>query len=632
MNKNDIIMKRKIKLENFLWINCDLSTFVKNNFYKIFNIILDWFDKEIIIKKIHFDNDKFLVFLKSKNTKKDFEFYIKDNLGIKKCWWIYCTNNICFWNHNKIIDKEFLRFLLYFSKKWINLKFNSFFDIVSKDINIKKDYYKFFYKPQRPLFSIIQDWWEKTHKIRFISHEWLMRDFSKNLKFNFSEAYIHHSERECLWVWANVEINKEYHFFSYPKEYFDHSFDKYFYIQNDKEKNILKSKVDLSISFFTDLDENDIVMWKWNEKLENTLCKVVSNIKKNQIKALNFNCCCVPRVIWDDVKSILERTKSKIDIPFLFSWQLEKTVFEQKIYLIETYLSKIKNELKKIEKNTIILFWYHENIYLKYLNDILLINWVKLIAIFIPTIDVLLLEKLFQAELFVFSQNKFQEEIFEYPFKNMWVKYITPKYPYWVNNTIEWFVNIFDNLWKKYLIGDTEKQYINEYNTLVNYVKDKKYRIWIVFLWKQQLDIFFDTSYTNNIDIIEFLEEMWFWINFYIFNDISQNSINNFEKKINLYDFNDIITTTINNKVKFINNHNIIFFNNESQLYNSIKNDNVNLIYSDIYFDDRIYKLWLNLINLKFFDIWYLWAIHTIKQIIKAIEMNFFKNFWKYFN
>jgi hypothetical protein len=383
----------------------------------------------------------------------------------------------------------------------------------------------------------------------------MMRNMDQSIRLNLPEASIHHSERECLWISPN---NKDtwYNFFNFPWWFYDHSFDKYYYLTNDEKKEYIEWKNSWNwLSIFTDLNENDIVMWEWTDKLSRALDYVVENIEKNNIKMLSFNCCCVPRIVWDDIYSVLKRVKEKINIPFVFQWQLEKTPYEQKIMLLEEYINKLDiNNIKKI-KNSISLFWYHENIYQKELWDILLDNWIKINTSFIPTIDVRLLELMYKSELFVFSPNNFQKEAFEYPFQWIWTKFINPKYPYWLENTQKWLIDILWEFKNDLVINNKIFNIKKEYNNKIQIVEKKLYKVWIVFLWLQEVKKFFSTDYMNNIDIAWFLEEMWFEINLFIFDNFKGYLSRN-DDSYKLSDWNhekieEIIFNNLKNKEKF---------------------------------------------------------------------------------
>lgn len=611
MNKQEIINKRIIKPEYFFWKRYTASDFIKSGFEKLFSLFYKNFWEDFIIESAIFEINKLNITIRNKQNKQIIEFSLsQDELDQNRNWknWL---GQINLWINNNWLNENFselIRFLRIWLKK---INFIDILNILAKDPKAKKEFYQLFWKSKRPTDSIIQDRWKPIHKIRFMVPEWLIRNADQWLNFNFPTIDLHHSERECKWIYPYMQASKEIHFFNFPSWHYDHTFDKYFYL-NDEEKNDLNNKKWLIwITLFTDLNENDIISWKWNEKLENEINNWIKQIDEYGIKMIKFNCCCVPRITWDDVYSILKKAKNKIKIPFLFSWQIEKTPYEQNIILLEEYLSKIDKNKQQIIKNSIILFWYHEDIYLKYLNDIFSNNRIKLNAIFLPNIDVMLIEKLFQTELFIFSPNKLQEEIFEYPFKNFWIEYIVPKQPYGIINTTNWFEQIFEKLWKKYVINQDNKILIDEFQERKEYVISKNYSIWLIFTSQEEIELFFDIDYTNNVDIIEMLEEMWFEINFFVL------------KKWN----NKLIEDLINKKTSKAN---IVFFESEKWMYNSIKESWISLIYTDIFFDDRIYKISLNQINIKYFNSWYIWALDSINSIIKAIEINYFNNFWKY--
>ncbi len=154
----------------------------------------------------------------------------------------------------------------------------------------------------------------------------------------------------------------------------------------------------------------------------------------------------------------------------------------------------------------------------------------------------------------------------------------------------------------------------------------------ISFLWIPDLKKFFNQDYTNNVDIVEFLEEMWFGIDFVVYDNFSQFvSKNNDSFGISDWD-NEKIKNLIKEKVKCEDNVKTIIYSNLSYFGNIIKNSQANVIYSDIYFDSRISDIWKTQLNLKNFYPWISWALKTINEIILLNEMNFYTNFAKYFS
>lgn len=624
MSINEVIKNRIIKPWDFLWKRFRPSLQTNLFFNKFFSSVYSDFQKYIGIKSIEWTGNSFIIMLVDKNSWEVLHLIIKDNKWKKKCNGILCTDSICTWVHTEIQNDNFLKFIVYFIVKGKNLLFEDLLKILTRDIKAKKEYYQIFWRSERPPFSILHDWNHPLQKYRFLIHEWVMRNLDQSIKLNINEISISHAERECMWISPNNK-DKWYHFLNFPGWFYDHKFDKYYYLTDDEKELYEINKEMWNWRWLsTDLNEEDIIMWKWTDKLSELLNYVVNNAENNNTKVVSFNCCCVPRIVWDDIYSLLKKAKEKLNIPFILQWQLEKTPYEQKIELLDNYINKIDKENIIKNKNSISLFWYHENINQSELYKELKLLWIKINTSFIPSIDVRLLPLMFKSELFVFSPNNFQNEIFEYPFQNMWVKYIKPIYPYSVKYSDSWVISIINNL---SISNDIKIENIAsnlkiEYDKLVNYVKQKKFTIWFFLMWKNEVEKLINPDYFSNIDILYFLEEMGFNINLYIFklNIIESNSddINNEEEIINL----------LSKKSKTLN---INFFSDDNEFQNIFKSWALDLVYSDIYFDSRLINYGINQINLKNFYVWYTWAIKTIKGLINLCEMNFFKNYNKYF-
>lgn len=630
MEISETIKKRIINPEDFLWKKFRPSLLTNLFFSKFFTSIFSDFKNSIDIKSVEWIRDNFNIIIIDKKTGEVLTLIITDNYWNKKCNWLFCTDNICTWVHGVIQNENFKKFLIYFIAKWKSLKFRDFLNILCKDIKAKKEYYQIFWKAERPPFSILHDWGYPLHKFRFLIHEWVMRNMDQSISLNLPEVSIHHSERECQWISPNIK-ERAYRFLNFPGWFYNHSFDKYYYLTEEEKKEYLEWTNQWAWMWLsTDLSEEDIIMWKWTDKLTELIDFVVKNAPKNNTKVISFNCCCVPRIVWDDIYSVLKRAKEKIDIPFIFQGQLEKTPFEQKIELLEQYIDKIdKNNIKKL-KNSISLFWYHENIQQKDLWEELKKFWIKINTSFIPSIDVRLLPLMYKSELFVFSPNSFQKEIFEYPFQSMGTNYITPKYPYSIKYTDDWISSILKELNIDFNKDNIARELKDRYKEYVTYVKDKWYSVWIILIWKKELEKLLTPDYMANIDVVGFLEEMWFKVNLYVYDNFTSQKESQREEayKESDWDHNEIL-----NIIKWKNkNVNVSFFSNEKWFDDIFKNNKLDLIYSDIYFDDRVTKLWLNQINLKNFYTGYTGAIETIKGLIRLCEMTFYKNYSKYFN
>lgn len=623
------ILNRVIHIKDFLWKRFKPSLQTNSAFKKIFSSIFPEFIDLIDIKNIDWDRDEFSITLIEISSWEILHLAIKDNFWNKKCSWVLCANSICTWVHYEVQNEVFLKFLVYFIVKWSNLKFNDLLKILTRDLKAKKEYYQLFWKAERPPFSIIQDWWHDLHKFRFLAYEWVMRNVDQSISLNLPEASIHHSERECQWVSPN---NKDtwYHFFNFPWWFYDHNFDKYYYLDEEEKNNyITGNNLWNGMWVSTDLNEEDVIMWNGTDKLSRVIDYVVENAEKNNIKVISFNCCCVPRIVWDDIYSVLKNARDKIEIPFIFQWQLEKTPYEQKILLLEKYTENIDTDDLEKKHNSISLFWYHENEYQKELGDMLSSAWIKINTSFIPSIDIRLLPLMYKSELFVFSPNNFQKEIFEHPFQSMWTRHIAPRYPYSMQYTDEWI----DSILKELNVNVKENTSViaskNIYNDHVSYVKNKKFTIWIVLIWKKEVERFLNPDCMNNIDIIYFLEEMGFRIKFFIYDNFKWHSTNRDEGyEISDGNHNDVLQIVQSKS----NEIDVSFFSDNVSFEWLLADKELNLIYSDLYFDDRIINLGLNQFSLKNFYVWYSWAIHTIKGLIRLCEITFYKNYYKYFD
>lgn len=631
MKNKNIFLKRVIKPEEFLNKRFKPSIQSKSNFIKLFNLVYPKFSEFIDVKSIEWNKNSFQIMLLDKSCWEIIHLSLKDNFWSKKCWGVLCTDKLCTWVHYEVQNDAFLKFLVYILVKWKDLDLNNFLRILCTDIKAKKEYYQIFWKANRPPFSIIQDWGHPLHEFRFIVPEWVFRNTDQSISLSLPEASIHHSERECQWISPNNK-DKWYHFFNFPNWFYEHNFDKYYYLTTEeKEKYISWDNMWHWMGLSTDLNELDIVMWEWTDKLKRAIDHVVENADKNNIKMISFNCCCVPRIVWDDIYSVLEKAKKKTSIPFVFQGQLEKTPYEQKIWLLEDYIKNIDSEKIKVEPNSISIFWYHENEYQKNIWDILNENNIKINTSFIPTIDVRILPLMYKSELFIFSPNNFQKEAFEYPFQAIWKKSISPKYPYWVKNTNNWLQSVLWEFNIDYKKSKISESIIREYQENIEIVKNKNYKIGISFIWKQEVKNFFSTDYMNNIDVIECLEEMWFGIELFVYDDFKKYNTNNDDNyKVSDWNHEDIIKI-VNDKIVQKSKANLHFYSTKEEFDKSLDDSEINIMYSDIFFDDRITKRGINQFNIRNFYVWYNWALKSLNSLMQLCETSYYKNYSKYF-
>lgn len=620
---------RSINPTDFLWKIFRPSTQIYPSLGLLFSSFFPWFQTLLRIKSLYWSKNRLDVTLESIETWEIFPCSFSDNTWVTRCQWAFCTDNICIWVHRTFTSKVFLTFCTYFSVKAKYLKISDLLRLLSLDPKAKREYYQIFWKSERPPFSIIQDWWHPLHKFRFFVNEWFMRNTDQSIDLNLTEIELHHSERECQGISPNNK-DRGYHFFNFPAWYYDHTYDKYYYLDDVEKASILEGNKNQStfLWFATDLDEEDIIMWKGSDKLELAINQIEQVIQVTHAKVVRFNCCCVPRVIGDDIYSILKRAETRLPIPFIFQWQLEKTPYDQKIALLETYISSLHFDTFSVRKNSISLFGYHENKFQKELVDILLPHWIRMNTSFIPTIDVRLLPLMFQSELFIISPNNFQREIMEYPFKMLWIPSITPKYPYSFQYSLDWLEVILKQFWKPFSSQSEVQLLMSRYYERVSYVKEQRFSVGIILVGKKEVEKFLNPDYTSNINVIYFLEEMGFRVEFFIYDDF-YDFLSDKDDWYSLSDWNHIdIELLIQQKTK---ESKISFFSSETELETLLSTSNIELYYSDIYFDNRIISRWYNTFSLRSFSVWLTWALETIETFITLSQMTFYKNYSKYF-
>ncbi len=625
ITRDELIKNREIHASDFFGKRFTPSFAVRSHFLKLFSLAYADFPKKFTIQNISWNMSSFRITLRHTESSEIFDLILRENTKTETCNNNLCTPNICTGVHNPPRNRDFLSLVVSFRERCSSITILSLLKFLASDHKAKKEYYRIFAKSDRPPFSIIQDWGHPLHRMRFIAHEWVFRNIDQSLEFNLSNISIQHSERECLGIGPEIPLHKEYKFFNFSQEYYDHTFDKYFYLSSEERKECMGDKSVKWISAFTDLDEEDIVMWRGTEKLQNIIDNAISQIEKEDIKMMSFNCCCVPRIVGDDIYSVIEKAKAKMSIPFLFQGQLEKTPFEQKIGLLESYLEKIDSSSLKKEPNTLVLFWYHENKYLESLYKILLRDDIRIRAMIVPTIDIRLLPMLYTSSLFLFSPNRFQEEIFEYPFRTIGTKSIAPKYPYGIENTRNWLSAIEDSFWRKYIPSEEENIFIETFNKCWKKIKENGYRLGVVCIGKRELERFLDPDYMNNVDMVECLQEMGFGIDFFVYDNFSPYLQAKNEERHKKNDGDHTEITRIIEKKMWKSDHSITFFSDEETMFSAIRSSKIKSIYSDIYYDERLSSLGLTQFNIRQFNIGYSWALDTIQEMIKLCEMRYFQ-------
>lgn len=630
---NTIIQNRVIESDFFIWkiFYPSLSTNVK--FIKLFTKIYPEFLVNFSIGSLMWDRNKLRIVFTNKSIKEKYTIYFQSNNN--RCNSKLCTDKLCIWLHKSINDKYFLKFLVLFSINMKNFWIDDILNILTTDIKAKQDYYNLLFRADIPEYSIMKDWGSPIHDFRFIFIEHKSLDVWFMLTFLIKEIYIHHTERECGQKNPTSSSWKRnlYSFFEEDIDFLMDNYDGYFYLSDEEKKKYDLWEFKYSrYEEFTDLSDDDIIMWYSNDRLNETVEKVNKTIEEdNEIKVVTYSCSCVPVIIWDNFENF--KKLNKVNVPVIHEWQLSKSNYDMKLHLFYNELKKYFDDWYSynIDKNTISLFWFFNNEELISLNTILQFNWIKIKSVYVPIFDFKLIPFLFESELFIYTDstrfNQIYNDTFKCFFKDKWINL---PLPIWVNWTTNWLNSIFNKLWININLDDKSKKYIDQFNRKKELIKKQDLRVWFVLFWLRDFNVLSNPTYSNDIDIIEFIKEMWFGIDFYVVDHIKEN----------YYEYNfwwyfwdkDLIKSEINKKLSWYENFNINFYNNKSSLYKDMEEWNTSLFYSDIFFDDRLIRMWRNSFNIRTFKIWYKWALETIDEFIKLSKVWYFNNLNKYRN
>lgn len=611
----------KTLFEKYEWLEIFCWETTKKYFEKIFEKILKWFHEK-------FETIKIFWFKQSLN----FEFRYKKNWQIIFIWIVskkenyndeYSTKNLQF-NFDRQVDiDDFKKFLVWFKIKANDLNIEDFLKILEKDDTFKKKYFEKIFEYDR-IVSIINDRWHPIHKFRFLVLELIFRNIDQKMNLDCSKIELQHSERECFCNDPHVD-NWWYRFFNTPSGYYRKYNFKYSYL-NENQKNEIK-KDNYSKMFHTDLDDDDVVKWA-NDKLQAVVDEAIKIWEERELDIIAFNCCCVPRIIWEDIHSILKKWAQKSKTHFMLRWQLEKTPFEQKITIINKNIEKYKNSW--IIKNSISLFWFEEDLWTYELVKHLQMLWIKVNSIFCPTINLKLISELMKSSLFVFNSNIFYNELFE-NFYKLWIEYITLDQPFWFEQSKNWIISILNKLWYKdweWKLKDKIKNLQLQYEKKVEYVKENNFSLWFIWIWSVDLKKLFDKNYMSDIDITKITTDMWFnrkfaifdWLDKYLSHDKSNFYSNDKKKTIEYLEQN--------NSIKW--KYSLDFFSDENWMIKWNEEQKPNCIYSDIYFDDRLLKMWKSEFSVNYFEKWFEWIIRTIDNFIKLSNFDTYKKLQKY--
>lgn len=517
-----------------------------------------------LFKYIYLNNELFISIYNNKNFVLIGISYKSNKLLINKYSWITSLD----WKKLLVILQKYKEIFLKlleelnrdFLKIWEESDFINIFDkkeLWFNDIKNKLE------------FSFIDDY---TYR----------RNYNSDFDFNFENKTIlkiYHSDYEC----SRCDWPKN-SFTLFPN--FNEINDDLFFSWKDNKK------VD---HLFTNITEYESISIWWNKKIDEILCDKTL-IDSYDIISLNKSCISV--IMWDDIKSIFKYHKIENKKIFYTDQNIDSPYIS-----VINYLKNIEIK-KKTQKNEILFFWLDKNKNTYELIEFLKNNfWIKVWNTLLPSIDIKDLWSILDYKLSIFftwKELKTQNIFKLYPIDN-----IEMVIPYGITKISILIEGILKELWETRDISKLKEIIkIHKIKNKSLYKEAKTLELGFII---QDFHIkYFLSDNFRWIPLISLFKDMWFKINFFIFdnNKLYSSDIEKFRK----YSFNTIVS------------------NIKKELDDFIENKNIQLYYSEISNDNRILSK-----NKEQFSIWDIeygieWFYRTFNLLVKKC------NKVKYFN
>lgn len=495
-----------------------------------------------------------------------------------------------------------------FSFFWITYKFdkihiNSYRNSEIKNnkllIVLLKKYEKIFIniiKEQNKKLSTI---WEETDFINIYDNKELSyNDVKKILSFSFLDDYSYRRKIQNDFHFEDQKILDIYHSdfecskCNWPKDTFTNFSD---YNKKGDEKYFKINKRNKTDFLFTNISEYESIAIWWNEKI-NEILQDKKLIKNYDLISLNKTCISV--IMWDDIESIFKYNKISPKKIFYTDQNIDSPY--------KTVINYLKNiDLKEAKKTQeLLFFWLNKNKNTYELVSFLKENFSIIVwNTLLPNISKSDLEMLLDYKLLVFF--KWREIKAQNIFKLYPVDNFETLIPYWIKKLREFTQNILEkyNKLDKISIFDVlVSNYKQKYNDL--YIQSSKIQVWFVV---SDFNIkYFIQDNLRWVPILSMLWDMWFILKFFIFPQSKIDYYLNEFKNLN-YDY------TVSDK--------------EEDLENFLRNQNIQLYYSEISNDQRILSLNKQLFSVWDLEYWIEWFYRSFQLLIKKSNISdYFKN------
>ena len=335
-------------------------------------------------------------------------------------------------------------------------------------------------------------------------------------------------------------------------------------------------------------------------------------IANDSVKDIYVNCCCTPLIIGDDVKGLLRQRSRETDKNLAYD---DVSVEGARDRLLESYRN-IPQSLKKREPSTgtISLVGFPDSKGRDEIEDMLSHLGVEVGVCLLPEVSESLIRKSVSSEAQVLFPNKNYDRIYSDLFDKLGMKTIMPNPPYGFYRSSLWFKEICDTL------GITENNQLHKSmgNLQERYSSLKeeagKHTVGLVITRFDHERIADETAFHESIPLLPLLEDMGFNLNILVYSEKSEYL------KIRR-DVSSVLER----------NHEISFCIDEDVLEDWLDRNDIDIIYSDFKFDERILRRGKHRISLSLgFEMGFEGAIRNVEKILRITSRCFTKKYKDY--
>jgi len=427
----------------------------------------------------------------------------------------------------------------------------------------------------------------------FFAREQFARNMAQTLFYDIPVAQITHSDIECAFATPPIKRD-EFNPYNYP------------WLSPLLELDSPRFNKD-SKYYQTHLEEMDVVLGA-----EKKLSSVISNAIRElgSQKLLVFNNTCVPVVSGEDVPSIVAAAGERCPVPLLYEGP-ENSI---SINPYHDFFIGIKDKIGFMERETIPLsvnlIGFPDNKGREEIISILNAMGVIVNMVFLPNINSGIFEHYRAAALTVFNPDDAYRLMYEQIFGDVPIKTIKPPAPYGMRRTREWFGAVAGELGiqgdKLKTIKSAEDNVLEEWNDMAE--QARKFTLGFV-LPGNHSGIFSRPELTGGTPLLEAVQEMGFGTQF--LNYCAAETELSLSGRISL-------------------KREIGAFSTPAELEKLMAESQAQCFYSDYYFDERLVKAGKSQFSLQQFEMGFAGAVRSIRRIVDACSVPFFKRYMKY--